>query len=68
MLLMIVLDFLSLYEKFDFDQYTYDMLFDIFDNKEIVDRVWDEIEFCKQMSQLRPESCELESSKKKTLI
>lgn len=61
-------DFLSLYEKFDFNQYTYDMLFDIFDNKEIVDRVWDEIEFCKQMSQLRPESCELESSKKKTLI
>lgn len=61
-------DFLLLYEKFDFDEYTYDMLFDIFDNKEIVDRVWDEIEFCKLMSWLRSESCELESSKRKVLI
>lgn len=56
-------------EKNDLYEYSYDMLLKFYGNKEITDRIWDEIQFCKQMHKLRPQQWELEfTPKKKVLI
>ncbi len=51
-----------------FSVYTYEMLLAYYQNKEVTDRIWSEIQFCKQMHQLRPQQWELESSKIKQLV
>ena len=56
-------------EKFDLYEYSYEMLLKFYGDKETTDRIWDEIQFCKQMHQLRPQQWELEfTPKKKVLI
>lgn len=35
--------------------YTYEMLLELYKNKQVVDKIWKEIQFCKQMHQLRPQ-------------
>lgn len=45
--------------------YTYEFLFKFYEDKETTDRIWEEIEFCKQMHKLRPEQWELEFIKPK---
>lgn len=56
-------------KKNDLYEYSYDMLLKFYGNKEITDRIWDEIQFCKQMHKLRPQQWELEfTPKKKVLI
>jgi len=49
-----------LLEKFDLYKYTYETLLKFYKNIETADRIWDEIQFCKQMHQLRPQQWELE--------
>ncbi len=36
-----------------FNEWSYDMLLEYYGNKETTDRIWEEIEFCKQMHKLR---------------
>lgn len=56
-------------EKFNLYEYSYEMLLKFYGDKETTDRIWDEIQFCKQMHQLRPQQWELEiTPKKKVLI
>ena len=54
--------------KCDFDiscmfDYTYEMILDIYKDKEVTDRIWDEIEFLREMSFLRPIQYESECVK-----
>lgn len=58
----------SLLEKIDLYEYTYDMLLKFYGDKETTDRMWDEIQFCKQMHQLRPQQWELEFALKKKIL
>lgn len=44
-----------------FNDWTYEMLLEYHQNKEITDRIWKEMEFCKQMHLLRPQQWELQS-------
>ena len=48
-----LLDITNIYE------YSYDMLYNIYEDKKIVDNVWNEIQFCKQMHKIRPAKYEL---------
>ncbi len=49
--------------------FTYDMLMKYYGNKETADRIWAEIEFCKQMHKLRPQQWESKHrSKEKKLM
>ena len=50
----------SLLEKIDLYDYTYEFLLNFYEDKETTDRIWSEIEFCKQMHELRPQQRELE--------
>lgn len=45
--------------------YTYEMLLKLYKDKKTADKVWDEIQFCKQMHELRPQQWE---QKKQQLI
>lgn len=45
---------------FELHDYTYNELLDFYGNKEITDRIWNEIIFCKQMHELRPQRWEIE--------
>ena len=54
-------------EKFDLYEYSYEMLLKFYGDKETTDRIWDEIQFCKQMHQLRPQQWELEFVKPRVL-
>lgn len=58
----------SLLEKFDLYEYTYEMLLKFYGDKETTDRIWYEIQFCKQMHQLRPGQWELEFTPKKKIL
>lgn len=53
-----------------FNEWTYEMLLKYHQNKEITDRLWEEMEFCKQMHLLRPQQWELkwQNENKKQLI
>ena len=53
-------EILPLISKDELYEYTYDMLLNIYGNKKKVDRIWEEIQFCKQMHELRPQQWELE--------
>ena len=55
-------------EKFDLYEYSYEMLLKFYGDKETTDRIWDEIQFCKQMHQLRPQQWELEFTPKKKVL
>lgn len=55
-------------EKNDLYEYSYDILLKFYGNKEITDRIWDEIQFCKQMHKLRPQQWELEFTPKKKVL
>ena len=54
-------DVCSLYD------YTYEDLYKLYNNIETTNRIWDEINFCKQMHQLRPQQWELEFIKANTI-
>lgn len=58
----------SLFEKIDLYEYTYEMLLKFYGDKETTDRIWDEIQFCKQMHELRPGQWELEFVPKKKIL
>ena len=58
----------SLFEKLDLYEYTYEMLLKFYGDKETTDRIWNEIQFCKQMHQLRPQQWELEFTPKKKVL
>ena len=45
---------ISQLEPFLLYYYTYDELLKFYNDKKTTDRIWDEIQFCKQMHQLRP--------------
>ena len=51
-----------------FNEYTYEMLLELYGDQEITDRIWSEIQFCKQMHQLRPQQWEMETVPQKALI
>jgi len=57
----------SLLEKINLYEYTYETLLKFYKDKETTDRIWDEIHFCKQMHQLRPQQWELEFVPKKKI-
>lgn len=46
-------------------EYTYDNLLDLYKKEKIATRIWNEIEFCKLMHKIRPQSWELEYKTKK---
>lgn len=50
-----------------FNEWSYEMLLEYYGNKETTDRIWEEIEFCRQMHSLRPQQWEIKESSKKTL-
>lgn len=58
---------MSLLEKDKLYEYSYNTLLKFYDDKETTDRIWEEIQFCKQMHQLRPQQWELESTKRRVL-
>lgn len=49
------------------NEYSYEMLLKHYGDKEVVDRIWSEIQFCKQMHQLRPMQYEKKFSNQKVL-
>lgn len=55
-------------EKFDLYEYSYETLLKIYGDKETTDRIWSEIQFCKQMHKLRPQQWELEFTPKKKVL
>lgn len=56
-------------EKNDLYEYSYEILLKFYGDKETTDRIWDEIQFCKQMRELRPQQRKLEFiPQKKVLI
>lgn len=46
------------------NEWTYEKLLKFYGNQKTTDRIWAEMEFCKQMHKLRPQQWELGSSKK----
>lgn len=58
----------TLLEKFYLYDYSYEILLKFYGDKDTTDRIWDEIQFCKQMHQLRPKQCELELTPKKKVL
>ena len=55
------------FDKSEMYEYSYEELLKFYGNKETSDRIWDEIQFCKQMHQLRPQQWELEFVKPRVL-
>ena len=55
-------------EKLNLYEYSYEMLLKFYGDKETTDRIWNEIQFCKQMHQLRPQQWELEFTPKKKVL
>ena len=49
-------------------EYTYNNLLDIYKKEKTTTRIWNEIEFCRLMHKIRPQSWELESKTKKKLL
>lgn len=50
-----------------FNEWSYEMLLEFYGNKETTDRIWEEMEFCRQMHELRPQQYEIEASPQKGL-
>ena len=46
-------------------EYTYDNLLDLYKKEKIATRIWNEIEFCRLMHKIRPQSWKLECKSKK---
>lgn len=61
-------DVIPLLEKDSLYEYTYDTLLDYYGDKETADRIWDEINFCRQMNELRPLQQESKTSPKKKVL
>lgn len=60
---------LPLMDKADLYEYSYNILLRFYQDKEITDKIWNEINFCRQMHKLRPQQWELEFKiKMKNLI
>lgn len=59
---------LSQLDKNNLYEYSYEILLKFYGDKETTDRIWDEIRFCKQMHQLRPQQWELEFKPKKKVL
>ena len=55
---------LPLFDKDEMYEYTYETLLNFYKDKETTDRIWKEIQFCKQMHELRPQQWELEFTPK----
>lgn len=55
------------FDKCELYYYTYDQLLEIYISKEVTDKIWAEIEFCKLMHALRPQQWELKQSQIKRL-
>ncbi len=49
------------------NEYTYETLLNIYRNQDTTDKIWNEIQFCKQMHELRPQQWELEHIPQKIL-
>ena len=58
---------MPLFERNELYEYSYDALLKFYGDKETTDRIWEEIQFCKQMHQLRPQQWELEFVKPRVL-
>lgn len=58
---------MPLFERDELYEYSYDALLKFYGDKETTDRIWEEIQFCKQMHQLRPQQWELEFVKPRVL-
>ena len=58
---------MPLFERDELYEYSYDALLKFYDDKVTTDRIWEEIQFCKQMHQLRPQQWESESAKRRVL-
>lgn len=50
-----------------FNEWSYEMLLEYYGNKETTDRIWEEMEFCRQMHQLRPQQWEKQYASQKIL-
>ncbi len=50
-----------------FNEWSYEMLLEYYGNKETTDRIWEEMEFCRQMHELRPQQWEIKTSPQKVL-
>lgn len=50
-----------------FNEWSYEMLLEFYGNKETADRIWEEMEFCRQMHELRPQQHEIKASPQKGL-
>ena len=58
---------MPLFDRDELYDYSYDVLLKFYGDKETTDRIWKEIQFCKQMHQLRPQQWELEFVKPRVL-
>lgn len=56
------------FDKAQMYEYTYEELLAFYGNKETTDRIWDEIQFCKQMHKLRPQQWEREYLSQRQLV
>lgn len=56
------------FERMHLYEYSYEDLLTFYEDKEITDRIWSEIQFCKQMHELRPQQWELEFMPKKKIL
>ena len=54
---------IPLFDKTELYEYSYDTLLKFYGDKATTNRIWEEIQFCKQMHQLRPQQRELEEAK-----
>jgi len=50
-----------------FNEWSYEMLLEYYGSKETTDRIWAEMEFCRQMHELRPQQWEIKASSQKVL-
>ena len=55
------------FDKIDMYDYTYEQLMEFYGDPDTAERIWNEILFCKQMHQLRPQQWEIEASKRRVL-
>ena len=58
---------MPLFDRDELYEYSYDVLLKFYGYKETTDRIWEEIQFCKKMHQLRPQQRELEETKPRVL-
>ena len=58
---------IPLFERDELYECSYGALLKFYGDKETTDRIWEEIQFCKQMHQLRPQQWELEFVKPRVL-